>query len=109
MTHLPFLALLGFACSSLYPVGGCASARVAETSQSAYAAKGVVKSFGPDRAFVNIAHEEIPGYMAAMTMSFEPERPAQLAGLSVGDRVGFRFVETPDARRVLLSIAPVKP
>ena len=69
-----------------------------------YQAGGVIKSFGPGRAFVNISHEDIPGYMKAMTMSFEPERSDQLDGLSEGDHVDFAFMETPDARRVLTRI-----
>lgn len=69
-----------------------------------YHAVGVIKSFGPGRTFVNIAHEDIPGYMQAMTMSFEPQRPGQLDGLSEQDRVVFDFMETEDARRVLTRI-----
>jgi len=42
--------------------------------------------------------------MAAMTMSFEPEKPALLEGLSAGDRVAFDFHETEDARRVLTRV-----
>jgi protein SCO1/2 len=69
-----------------------------------YHAAGVIKSFGPSRAFVNIAHEDIPGYMQAMTMSFEPQRPGLLDGLAEQDRVAFDFMETEDARRVLTRI-----
>ena len=68
-------------------------------------AKGVVKAFGPNRVFVNIAHDEIPGYMMAMTMTFEPKRAEQLAGLAVDDAVAFRFTETDDGKRILDSIA----
>lgn len=69
-----------------------------------YHATGTIRSFGPGRAYVNIAHEEIPGYMGAMTMSFWPHRVEQLDGLAVGDRVEFEFTETDDARRVLAGI-----
>ena len=57
---------------------------------------GVIKSFGRERAFVNIANEDIAGYMQAMTMSFEPQRSGQLGGLSEGDRVAFDFTETEE-------------
>lgn len=56
-----------------------------------YDTKGVIKSFGPDKKFANIAHENIPGYMSAMTMSFEAAAPAQLEGLVVGDKVALTF------------------
>jgi Cu(I)/Ag(I) efflux system protein CusF len=69
-----------------------------------YRATGTIKAFGPARAYVNIAHEEIPGYMGAMTMSFWPQRAEQLDGLAAGDHVEFEFTETEDARRLLASI-----
>lgn len=70
-----------------------------------YHATGVIQSFGPGKAFVNIAHDDIPGYMKAMTMSFEPQRPDMLDGLAVHTRVAIDFIETNDARRVLTRIA----
>lgn len=70
----------------------------------AHQTRGVVKSFGPNKSFVNIAHERMEGYMEAMTMSFEPRVASQLAGLQVGDTVLFSFTETEDGRRFLNSI-----
>jgi Cu/Ag efflux protein CusF len=67
-------------------------------------ATGLVKSFGPNKAYVNIAHDEIPGYMAAMTMSFEPQSATQFDVIAVGDRVVFDFVDQDDGRRVLSNI-----
>ena len=79
--------------------------RLAELAgPTSYHATGVIKSFGPGRAFVNIAHDDIPGYMKAMTMSFEPQRPGMLDGLSEKDHVAFDFFESEDARRVLTRI-----
>ncbi|AKV00500.1 hypothetical protein AKJ09_07163 [Labilithrix luteola] len=69
-----------------------------------YSTRGVVKSFGDGRRYVNIAHDKIDGYMAAMTMSFEPRTPEQLQGIDVGDRVSFTFAATEDGRRVLTVI-----
>ncbi len=80
------------------------AAASAPAGPKTYHAIGIIKSFGPARSYVNIAHEDIPGYMPAMTMAFEPERPGQLDGLSERDRVAFDFVETADARRVLTRI-----
>ena len=50
-----------------------------------------MQSFGKDRKYVNIAHEDIPGYMMAMTMSFDPRSPSQLDGLNPGDKVKLTF------------------
>ncbi len=73
-----------------------------------YRATGTIKSFGPGRRYVNIAHDEIPGYMMPMTMSFEPKVAAQLDGLSEGMRVEFVFLDTEDHRRVIESIVTKK-
>jgi len=40
---------------------------------------------------VNIATKRIPGYMAAMTMSFEAGSPGQLEGFAAGDKITFSF------------------
>jgi len=73
-----------------------------------YASRGVIKSFGPERKFVNIAHEAIPGYMGAMTMSFEAVSPDQLKPFAVNDRVRFSFTADHDERRLLASIEKQK-
>ena len=87
---------------------GCARKASAQAAPAAsaktYATRGTIKSFGPDKKFVNIAHEDIPGYMGAMTMSFEPSAPTQLDGLAANDKVSFSFSDD-DGRRVLVSIA----
>jgi Cu/Ag efflux protein CusF len=80
----------------------CAKTSTAEPR--VYRATGVVRSFGPGRAYVNITHDDIPGYMDAMTMSFVPTSPSQIEGLQVNDRISFDFFETEDARRVLTRV-----
>lgn len=74
---------------------------------AAYDTRGVVKSFGPEKKYVVIAHEDIPGYMMAMSMSFEPRRPEQLDGLAPGDKVAFRFTDA-DGHRLLDAIQKTK-
>jgi len=88
-------------------LGACAKESPAAVEKQ-YDATGKLVSFGDDRSFVNIAHDDIPGYMAAMTMSFEPKDVQLLNGLAVGDRVRFSFVETADARRLIQRIEKVK-
>ena len=87
---------------------GCSKKASAQSQPQAqtktYATRGTLKSFGPDKKFVNIAHEDIPGYMGAMTMSFEPSGPKQLEGFAVGDKVAFSFTDD-DGRRVLVTLA----
>ncbi len=45
---------------------------------------------------VRIAHEEVPGYMPAMTMSLTVKPVALLKGFSTGDAVSFQLVVTKD-------------
>ena len=86
------------------PLAALAIARGARAGQS-YDARGVIKSFGPGRAYVNIAHEAIAGFMPAMTMAFEPGSVgATLDGLTVGDPVTFSFT-VDDDRYVLTRLS----
>jgi Cu(I)/Ag(I) efflux system periplasmic protein CusF len=80
----------------------------AAAAEEHYSTRGVVKSFGPKREYVNIAHETIPGYMRAMTMSFEPRRADQFEGLEVGQRVAVTFTATDKGQRLIDSISVVK-
>ena len=56
--------------------------------------RGVVqKVVAADRRVV-IAHDDIPGFMRAMTMSFEVRNPALLAKCTPGERVRFTLERT---------------
>lgn len=61
---------------------------------------GVVREVRPDLAQIVLAHEEIPGVMPAMTMSFDAA-PELLADLAPGDRVRFELSATPERYRVV--------
>jgi protein SCO1/2 len=72
---------------------------------------GLIKGRLADGALV-IQHEEIPGYMAAMTMRFTPASPGEVAALQPGDRVRFRYRVSDDKevvdRFVVIGKEPVK-
>ncbi len=56
-----------------------------------YTVRGVVKSLKrPEREAV-IRHEEIPGYMPAMTMPFAVRESRELEGVDPGDSIEFRL------------------
>ncbi len=80
--------------------GGISLRATRAAAASRYTTQGVVKSFGKGRRYVNIAHEDIPGYMLAMTMSFEPTVPSQLEGVTEGDRVRLTFLDEGNRRRI---------
>jgi len=68
----------------------------AEKFPAVYEVKGVVRALMPEKKEVTIAHEEIPGYMVAMTMDFAVTNAAELTGLMPGDSVTFRMTVTKD-------------
>lgn len=61
-----------------------------------YQVKGTVREVKAGEKVVKIAHEEIPGYMVAMTMDFSVTNAAELNGLQPGDVVTFRMTVTKD-------------
>ncbi len=75
---LLWVALLGAGCRES---GG----------EKTYDVRGIVRELRVAEKEVVVRHEEIPGYMAAMTMPFPVRSMAELAGLKVGDQVAFRL------------------
>lgn len=99
------LSSLGAVTVSGIATGDDASAVVPTSGAARYTTRGVVKSFGPERKYVNIAHDDIDGYMMAMTMSFEPRTASQIARLAPGDKVRFTFTASDDGSRRIDAIA----
>ncbi len=65
-------------------------------AEQVFEVKGQVRSVEPDEHTLNIAHEEIPGFMPAMVMPFTVKEPATTKGLASGDAVRFRLVVSKD-------------
>lgn len=83
------IAALGFA----YPL--MAAERV-------FSVTGVVRAILDDGDVV-IQHEDIPGYMPAMTMAFTPADSKETVSLKTGDKVRFRY-RVDDDRSVMESV-----
>ena len=58
--------------------------------------RGVVERLEADGKTVRVKHEDIPGYMKAMTMPFEVKDTNELTGLAAGDTISFRMIVTED-------------
>ena len=58
--------------------------------------RGQVRSVDAESKELRIKHEEIPSYMAAMTMPFAVRDDGLLRGLKAGDEIGFELVVTKD-------------
>ena len=70
--------------------------KFAHTNQQLFQVRGVVEEIKPDGKSAVIKHEEIPNYMAAMTMEFETKNTNELRGLKPGDAISFRMIVTGD-------------
>jgi protein SCO1/2 len=93
-----FVAILIAALTGCQPrkeTTSATAAKVEESGRKVYKARGVVKDFPAPRT-VKIAHEEIPGYMAAMTMALDVKDTNALKGLIVGDQITFDLVVAKD-------------
>jgi len=78
-----------------------------ETGVKSYRGEGRVVRIEPDGEHVTIAHQAIPGFMSAMTMSFRVRNKQMLAGLKPGDEVQFTL-EVGAASAVLTAITRKK-
>ncbi|MGP0069484.1 MAG: SCO family protein, partial [Isosphaeraceae bacterium] len=56
-----------------------------------YTLRGVVKSVAPETGRIMIRHQDIPGFMGAMTMPFKLSEPASVEDFQPGDQVEGRL------------------
>lgn len=90
------IALMTVCVSCGKPTEKFSSEKSSNTNQTFYQVKGVVEEVMPDGKTAVIKHEEIPDYMAAMTMPFEAKNTNELRGLKPGDAISFRLIVTDD-------------
>lgn len=68
-----------------------------------YDVRGVVQSVDRAHGTLVIAHDEIPGYMKPMVMSFRVSDPALLTGLQPGDTIVFDMLVLPPGEGLLIN------
>ena len=96
------LAVLATACTS-------------KQDQREYSLQGQVLAVTPDRHQATINHEEVKGFMAAMTMPYSVHDPKQLEGIAPGDLINAKLVVLPsdayltDVKRVGQAPLPQAP
>ncbi|MCC6642579.1 MAG: SCO family protein [Deltaproteobacteria bacterium] len=71
------------------------------TGEKTYEGVGVVHEVRPDLRQIVIAHEDIPGLMPAMTMSFDVPDVALLSTLTAGQKVRFRVSHPGQSYRIV--------
>lgn len=95
---------------------GAASATCSKTATStgadagpvaSYTTKGVVRAIDASKKTILIAHEDIPGFMKAMTMEFDLRDASLAKGISVGDPIQFTFTDEGRGRLVVQKIEKV--
>jgi protein SCO1/2 len=70
----------------------------AAADERRYPFKGQILALAPDGAEASIKHDDIPGFMSAMTMSYKVRDAKEFAGLKPGDLItGTLVVETSGA------------
>jgi protein SCO1 len=65
-----------------------------DANAQTYETRGIIRGFAPDRATIEIEHENIPGFMPSMTMPFSARDRKETADLATGDAVSFRMIVT---------------
>lgn len=75
--------------------GASSSAQTRGERAEQHDTRGTIRAIADDRRSVTIAHEDIPGFMPAMTMPFSVDDPAMLQSLAVGDAVELTFANKP--------------
>jgi protein SCO1 len=73
-----------------------------------YDVRGTIRSVDPANGALVIDHDEVPGYMQPMVMSFPVSDPALLDGLRPGDAIVFHLLVLPPGEGLLINaIEPV--
>lgn len=78
---------------------GCASQKgmTAAATGATHKGRGVVVVVNAEKSRVKINHEEIEGFMGAMTMWFDVKDRGMLNGIAPGDKVEFTITEEASA------------
>lgn len=88
---LAALLILGAATTSCDRAAETPPAEGEETTATVYRVRGEVRKVAEDGSMAVIDHEEIPGYMAAMSMPFYPKEPSLFTPLKSGQRIEFDY------------------
>jgi protein SCO1/2 len=84
-----WIGLMAVACS--LALVGCASEKPSDSAKAdatkKYQMKGEIKGLDADQHVATIKHEDIPGFMGAMTMGYPIKDPAEFSKLAVGEPI----------------------
>jgi Cu/Ag efflux protein CusF len=80
---------IAMALGALGLLVGAASAQ--ESMSGIFEGHGVVKAVAPGTGWLTIAHDDIKGFMSAMTMTYKVKSPGLSKDLHTGDVVDFKI------------------
>ncbi len=80
-------------CIALSPAA-CDRSHKPDAAARHYETRGIVRGFSPDRATIEIQHENIPGFMPSMTMPFSARDRKEIVDLKIGEAISFRLTVT---------------
>ena len=86
---LPKALIMLIALSAAFALS--CSTPVPKTDRQLYQSTGVIISLDPTGAKITLDHQDIPGFMSAMTMDFAASGPDALNGYKIGDVVSFEL------------------
>ena len=95
LSTFPGLLVVLSACGSQTPRPAEDTSKAPSSEVRYYEATGTLVTI--QEGHLKIEHDEIPGFMKAMTMSFQVKDPALLKGLEEGSEVRFRVAVTEDS------------
>ncbi len=100
----PIFLALALASSVVSTAAVACASGTSEAEGRSYEVDGTVRRVDREARTITIAHEDVPGYMPAMTMPFSVDDARLMDGLAEGDRVRFRFVAAGGGRHVIATI-----
>jgi Cu/Ag efflux protein CusF len=90
-------------------LAGCSSSSTPSSAEKLYDLKGKVVSVDAGAKSVKIDHEDVPGLMKAMTMSFAVEDAKLLDGIAAGDAVEGKLKVASDNKYILTELRKTAP
>lgn len=95
--HSRFLFRFFGAASVAVALSACSSEEAETADEKVYPMRGIVRAVEQEDGSVIIDHEDVPGYMPAMTMPFNVKDEALFETLQPGSAFAFDLVTTDDS------------
>ncbi len=80
--------------AALLTLAACTKKEEPKAQAKTYQGVGVVTAIDQENGAITIDHEEIPGFMGAMTMRFPVKDKAILQGIQPNDKISFTITKT---------------